>query len=69
MREIGLKKITYPDLTTTQFAYDTRGRRTFATDQNGKVTTYAYDDADRLISVTDAQTPTPGLTQYRELQL
>lgn len=24
------------------------------TDQNGKVTSYAYDDADRLTSVTDA---------------
>jgi len=31
-----------------------RGRRTSVTDQNGKQTTYAYDDADRLISVTDA---------------
>jgi len=27
------------------------------TDQNGKTTTYAYDDADRLTSVTDAATP------------
>ena len=34
------------------------------TDQNGKVTSYAYDDADRLVSVTDAQTPTRGVTQY-----
>jgi YD repeat-containing protein len=31
-----------------------RGRRTSATDQNGKVTSYAYDDADRLTTVTDA---------------
>ncbi len=26
-------------------------------DQNGKTTTYAYDDADRLTTVTDAATP------------
>ena len=31
-----------------------RGRRTSVTDQNGKTTSYAYDDADRLITVTDA---------------
>jgi YD repeat-containing protein len=30
------------------------------TDQNNRVTSYAYDDADRLVSVTDAQTPTGG---------
>jgi YD repeat-containing protein len=29
--------------------------------QNGKVTTYAYDDADRLISVTD---PANNVTTY-----
>src|SRR5262249_37796232 len=56
--------ITYPDTTTVQFGYDFRGRRTSVTDQNGKVTTYAYDDADRLTSVTDAQTPTAGVTTY-----
>ena len=28
--------------------------RTSVTDPNGKVTTYAFDDADRLLSVTDA---------------
>jgi YD repeat-containing protein len=33
-------------------------------DQNGNRTTYAYDDADRLISVTDAQSPTAGVTRY-----
>jgi YD repeat-containing protein len=27
------------------------------TDQNGKTTAYAYDDADRLLTVTDAATP------------
>ena len=33
-----LTKITYPDSSTVQFAYDSRGRRTSFTDQNGKVT-------------------------------
>jgi YD repeat-containing protein len=33
------------------------GRRTSVTDQNGKTTTYANDDTDRLTSVTDAATP------------
>src|SRR5438874_13017077 len=37
------------------------GRRTSVKDQNGKTTTYAYDDADRLISVTDAA---QHVTQY-----
>ena len=37
------------------------GRRTSVTDQNGKQTTYAYDDADRLLSVTDAA---HHVTQY-----
>ena len=36
------------------FTYDSRGRRTSATDQNGKTTSYAYDTADRLTTVTDA---------------
>jgi YD repeat-containing protein len=36
------------------FTYDSRGRRTSATDQNGKTTNYAYDTADRLTTVTDA---------------
>ena len=31
------------------------------TDQNGKTMTYAYDDADRLISVTD---PANNVTSY-----
>ena len=44
-----------------QFAYDYRGRRTSATDQNGKVTQYTYDAADRLTSVTDAAS---HVTQY-----
>ena len=53
--------ITYPDSTTSTFAYDYRGRRTSVTDQNGKATTYAYDDANRLVSVTDAAN---HVTQY-----
>jgi RHS repeat-associated protein len=56
--------ITYPDLTSVQFHYDYRGRRDWVQDQNGKRTTYAYDDADRLLSVTDAQSPTAGVTTY-----
>ncbi len=40
-------------MSTAGFTYDYRGRRITATDQNGKTTTYAYDDADRLTSVTD----------------
>jgi len=35
--------------------------RTPATDANSKVTSYGYDDADRLLSVTDANS---GLTAY-----
>src|SRR5262249_51418383 len=31
---------------------------------NNNSTVYAYDDADRLVSVTDAQLPNPGITQY-----
>jgi len=60
-----LKQVTYPDSTTVINQYDsTRGRLHTVTDQNNKVTTYDYDDADRLIKVTDAQTPTAGATQY-----
>jgi YD repeat-containing protein len=50
--------ITYPPAqsggssTTSTFTYDSRGRRTSATDQNGKTT--SYDTADRLTTVTDA---------------
>jgi RHS repeat-associated protein len=60
-----LTQIIYPDQTTTTYHYEnTRGRLDKVTDQNGKITQYAYDDADRLISVTDAQTPTAGVTTY-----
>ena len=40
------------------------GNLTSVTDQNSKTTTYAYDDSDRLTSVTDAQTPQAGVTSY-----
>jgi YD repeat-containing protein len=33
-------------------------------DQNGFKTIYGYDDADRIISVTDPQSPTAGVTTY-----
>jgi len=57
--------ITYPSQTTSvQFHYDWRGRRDWVIDQNSLKTTYGYDDANRLISVTDPQTPTPGVTTY-----
>jgi YD repeat-containing protein len=42
--------ITYPGGSTVGFTYDDRGRRTSVTDQNS----YTYDDADRLITLTDA---------------
>jgi len=44
-----LTTITYPPAqsggsgTTSTFTYDSRGRRTSATDQNGQTTSYAYD--------------------------
>jgi RHS repeat-associated protein len=56
-----LKKITYPDNSTTQFAYDTRGRHTSVTDANNKATTYAYDDANRLTQITN---PANNITAY-----
>ncbi len=60
-----LKTITYPGATASiTFDYDWRGRRDWIQDQNGFKTYYAYDDADRLTSVTDAQSPTPGVTTY-----
>ena len=56
---------TYPGATAAiTFHYDWRGRRDWVQDQNGNKTINGYDDADRLISVTDAQSPTPGVTQY-----
>ena len=56
-----LTAISYPDGSSVGFGYDSRGRRTSATDQNQKTTTYTYDDADRLTTVTDAAQNT---TQY-----
>ena len=37
----------------------------YVIDQNSHKTTYGYDDADRMTSVTDAQTPTAGVTTYK----
>ena len=56
-----LTGITYPDHSKVSFTYDSRGRRITSTDQNGKTTTYTYDDADRLTAVTD---PASNVTQY-----
>ena len=56
-----LQTITYPGQTASdQFHYDYRGRRDYVIDQNGNKTSYGYDDAHRLISVTDVQSPTAG---------
>jgi len=43
-----LTTITYPDSSSTQFARDYRGCRISMTDQDGRTTCYAYDDAGRL---------------------
>jgi YD repeat-containing protein len=51
---LGFSSHSSPDSTINGFTYDSRGRRTSATDQNGKITAYACDDADRLLTVTDA---------------
>ena len=61
-----LTGITYPDGTSVGFGYDYRGRRTTATDQNNKTTTYVYDDADRLTSVTDAANNLPSTDTTRK---
>jgi len=42
-----LTGIRYPDGTSVSFGFDSRSRRTSATDQNNRTTTYAYDDAGR----------------------
>lgn len=47
-------KTIYPDGTTMQQSYDGAGDRLTVTDQAGNVTTYGYDTARRLTSVTDA---------------
>lgn len=54
-------RMRYYDSNRPGISADVRGRRTSATDQNGKTTTYTYDDADRLVSVTD---PANNTTQY-----
>ncbi|CAN5598268.1 hypothetical protein BH20CHL7_BH20CHL7_07190 [soil metagenome] len=42
---------------TTTYGYDARGNRTSETAPNGRVTTYVYDDADRLITRVDNDVP------------
>ena len=60
-----IKTITYPGATASiTYHYDYRGRRDYVIDQNNFKTSYGYDDADRLTSVTDAQSPTAGVTTY-----
>ncbi len=51
-----LTMTTYPGTNFVSFGYDPRRRRTLAIDQNGKVTQYAYDDADRLTSAAQNAT-------------
>jgi RHS repeat-associated protein len=47
-------KIVYADDTLTTTTYDTLGRKTAATDQNGLVTEYAYDKLGKLTGVKNA---------------
>jgi RHS repeat-associated protein len=47
-----LKTRTDAKLRQTLYNYDTSGRLESMTDRRGQTTTYAYDDQDRLISVT-----------------
>jgi RHS repeat-associated protein len=60
-----LKSVTHKDANGTQlgqasYTYDAHGRRKAETDARNGTTTYAYDNADRVASIT---TPTPGLGQ------
>lgn len=54
---------------STQFAYDVFGKRTRITDPAGRKTSYAYDDRDRLLTVTQEGTsafplPAPLVTAF-----
>ncbi len=44
-----------------RYGYDANGNRTSLTDPDGKVTTYTFDDLNRLVTATTAG----GMTQYR----
>jgi len=54
-----LKKVTYAfgtaDAAAVEYTYDLAGRRLTEKDERGNVTTSAYDDAGRVISITNAQ--------------
>src|SRR5207249_8864140 len=65
-----MKLITYPatatqPATTMQYIYDGMGRVLTSQDQGGNITTKTYDAVGRLVSVTDAITPTGNITQYQ----
>jgi YD repeat-containing protein len=55
-----LTQITYPDGTTTQYAYNKLDLAEY-TDRQGRVWRYGYDADRRLVSATD---PLGGTTQY-----
>ena len=46
-----LIETTYPGNVSENRGYDLKGKLISLTDANGNLTTYAYDDLDRLISV------------------
>lgn len=48
----------------TQYGYDNQGNLKKITDPLTRVTDNDYDALNRLIKVTDAQTPTRGITEY-----
>ncbi|MFN0314570.1 MAG: RHS repeat-associated core domain-containing protein [Burkholderiales bacterium] len=47
-------------LKTTSYVYDTAGRMTSSTDRKGVITTYSYDELDRVITLTRPE----GLTRF-----
>jgi len=53
-----LIQTSYPDGTTTGVTYNWRGQTLTSTDQEGRVTTYGYDLAGQLLTVTAADNST-----------
>ncbi len=53
-----------PDETTTTFEYDASDNLTAVIDGIGRRTEYAYDNLNRLISLTQGATPGPGPQQH-----
>ncbi len=47
-----LKKITHPDTSTRQFTYDVNDNRLTETDELNRVTSFVFDNLDRLTTVT-----------------